>query len=158
MPQLYELNQKINDLLPKVAQRYGINIDIKSEYYIKNNGQIIPVIDTSKDRAEDFYDSYNKIVVCWGSETGVRAVVWDDQYNQKEQALWIPSIQSQQIRQILNALEETMGFIPFNSPLTNTRSKALCRNWLDGLTPLIDTNPDQVLEELLDELNQLLND
>jgi len=36
-------------------------------------------------------------------------------------------------------------------------SKALCKKWLDGLTPLFDTDPIAVLTELLEILTKLLN-
>jgi hypothetical protein len=40
-----------------------------------------------------------------------------------------------------------------NTP--KTKSEALCAKWLDGLTPLFDTSPEQVLSKLLEILKAL---
>jgi hypothetical protein len=60
-----------------------------------------------------------------------------------------PAIQAPQIRQILVGLKEQL-----NEVLNMT--EIYCIKWLDGLTPLIDTEPEKVLQELLEILKKLV--
>jgi hypothetical protein len=145
MSQTYELNKQINDLLPKVAQKYDLGEIFEEMYcpeWIAEHGGICHISEMDLDDGYDY-----------------------------------PVMGSDQIRQILNALKDVLGKNPKytlyvglgdNWHATNsrndifasvpkTKSDALCAKWLDSLNPLIDTNPDQVLSELVDVLNQLLD-
>ena len=152
MSQTYELNKQINDLLPKVAQRHGIKIEIEL-----TNKALVTMTSYSKE----FYS------VCIGENQDLKL----------QRNYICPLIEAPQIKQILNALKGVLGENPKytlfvglddNWHATNsrndifasvhkTKSDALCAKWLDSLNPLIDTNPEQVLSELVDVLNQLLD-
>jgi hypothetical protein len=96
----------------------------------------------------------------------------------------VNSIQAPQIRRILRALEEDLGSNPdidrwqkqadevkpiyFGDEcmqyyqvcgnimmLPKTLAEALCSRWLDGLDPLFEREPETVLEELLEVLENL---
>ena len=144
MYNLYTITSKIHELLLQVAQRHDLKIEIQSaNYYSIINGDL------------GFYHVTQNY---WNNDS-------------------INAIHSDQIRQILNALKGVLGKNPKytlfvglddNWHATNsrndifasvpkTKSDALCAKWLDSLNPLIDTNPDQVLSEVVDVLNQLLD-
>lgn len=161
MSKLYELTKQIHNILPKVEEKYRVKIKVNNEN--------------------------------WWLET------WDDtggifigDIDTEESRRLCPAIESNQIRQILVALENKLQnsmsdkarrFGPKSRqkviaylhdpeyPLPEKIKKycieyllckkqptslELCNRWLDGLTPLFDREPETVLTELLEILENLI--
>lgn len=151
MSNLYNLTKQIYKLLPKINQKYGLKIEIESDFYLHNN----PKADSYK---QVFYKTNLPIYL----ETT------------KEQVIkkWMsPIIQALQIRQILVGLQDVLGENPefvealkrnemshysLWVPEAETQSEVFCQKWLDGLNPLFDREPETVLQELIDMLDNLL--
>jgi hypothetical protein len=86
------------------------------------------------------------------------------------------AIQAPHIRQILFELKDVLDVLAKTKTKTETnkmiggmraigfefksqpqlKAESLCHKWLDGLTPLIDTEPEKVLTELLEILKKLV--
>jgi hypothetical protein len=149
----YQLTTQIHQNLPKVCKKYGLEeLEIESEFYYTGEGE------------NYFYYNFD--------------------YPKEKLKNCIPKPQSPQIRQILIHLQEVLGENPehikcdlklgkpsydlddmvksYNEGFSagrnqiKTRAEALCQKWLVGLTPLFDTNPEQVLTELNEVLENLL--
>ena len=102
--------------------------------------------------------------------------ILNEKYGMKNYYNFTGAIQAPQIRQILFELKDVLDVLANTKTHTETdkmiggmraigfefksqsqfKAEALCRKWLDGLTPLIDTEPDKVLEELLEILKKLV--
>lgn len=141
MSNLYTLTARIHELLPLINQKYGLEIEVKQEKkFIIEDGRIF-------DPKEIIDRIRGKIL----TRDGV-----------------YPAIQTPQIRQILLALKDVLGdrarwFFKnilggqdLERPFPNTVSEALCQRWLEGLNPLFDREPEFVLSELREVLENLL--
>lgn len=161
----YPLSKKINELLPLVAEKYGVEIEIEAEkhycqyIYEEGLGEDIEIQPSSELEGSDYEP------IC-------------------------PVIEAPQIKQILIALKEVLGetnqdfrnvqkiiekgfeiearletranlksvieYLLMVAKPPQGKADFLCLRWLDGLNPLNDTNPDQVLTELVEVLKNLL--
>ena len=164
----YTLSKKITELLPLVASKYGVEI-IANLLRDKEGCQAFSDICGKKDQEGKFLCKY-----CQS---------WNGQQREVEiSSKDLPD----QIKQILIALEKVLEENPEILKINNQGygdcrleysgdhyliidywddireigyikySEALCQKWLDGLNPLITTNPDQVLSELIEVLENLL--
>jgi len=144
MSTLYQLTKTLHTLAQKKAKKHGLELVIKSDFMIDKNGEIY-------QNAEFMNGGMTKDL--------------------------LPTIQEPQIRQILLAFKDVLGENPekielgffainFNifgdkndmkkwnklseviEDLPKSQAEALCKKWLDGLSPLIDSDPEKVLEEL----------
>lgn len=129
---MYELTKQIHELLPQV----------------KANAKSLGFWDELNfDNIEsdcDYFISYNLPVKI------VHYSNWCEGY--------IKAIQAPQIRQILHTIDVFIEYKVDSSawPYYQRSASEFCRKWVDGLTPLFDTNPEQVLTELRDILKDLL--
>lgn len=181
MTTLYTLNKRINNLLPKVAEKYNLEIEIKPTDYFYY----------------ELFSPYTEEIVGVGyrhfDEYHLKIPVWGVQNSSSLGGYTISEIKAPQIRQILLALKNVLdknpehiqwqikndsfadvrqsisyntievrkliAFIEFRSeeaPIIK-QSDALCAKWLDGLNPLIDRNEESVLSEFAGVLEELLN-
>ena len=170
MSQLYTLTKQINDLLPKVASKYDLKINVEndSEFYQNKNTEVYQVWTDDAMRLEQECGSPSNY-----KYTSIKA------------------IQAPQIRQILLILKDVLGKNPnfkggshealgsgswhyvdgkLKAEIIHydddgddddelnlfSYAESLCGKCCDGLTPLIDTNQEQVLSELVEVLENLL--
>lgn len=167
MPNLYTLTARIHKLLPQVNQKYGLEIEVESDFaWFSKNG---------------VYKIHHK-------QYGLLVLV-----NHENVKLECLAIQATQIRQILVGLQDVLGVNPeyieecgkwreqreiINNikdfmrekdefckmygidaklqTITKSQAEALCQKWLDGLEPLFDREPETVLQELIEVLENLL--
>jgi hypothetical protein len=162
MSKRYELTKQIHELLTQIKTKYGLDIEIKGEYIYQEM--------LTKDKAIDCVylqhlhpDFFSRLVV-------------EGELNSWDSYKILPVIKDQQIRQILFALKDilddiantknrfqregisgTMRVIEFGfGRQPELKAEALCEKWLDGLNPLIESEPEKVLEELKETLTKLL--
>jgi hypothetical protein len=123
---LYTLTKNLHTLIQEKAKKHGLEVEIESDYIFFN--------------AQRSEKPNWQIGIYIGGEMTRQPVF---------------AIQAPQIRAILLAFEEVLGSIPFAPLRLNTKAKALCSKWLDGLIPLIDREPETVLTELLEILKSI---
>lgn len=134
LQQQYQLCQKIHQLLPQINQKYGLEIEVESEYFIAK-----PIKGIGADKEKKF------------------ELVSADYIDYKEEEYsyeWekIPAIQEPQIRQILVGLQEVIRQNPNLYPAVSYWA-----DWMHGFpTCRFDTDPILVLTELLEILENLL--
>jgi len=120
----YTLHQTIHELLPQLNLKYGLKLEVESDYFVSENG-----------------NKYHNYQIPF-TEDGNSAIPF------------IPAIQAPQIRQILLGLQNLLGLQIYEFEQNN-----LCFAE-DGngkvLQPLIDREPDQVLQELIEIIKELL--
>ena len=154
----FEITQKIHQELDKLAKTTGIKVEIDFDKYHGHN--LLP--DT---------------IECISSDLAYYLAI-DNNFD-----YLCGAIQEPQIKQILIAFEEKLGENPVHiqdkillkiqkdrksrdsliekllesliEQTAETKSEALCQKWLDGIKPLFDQNPTQVLTELLEILQTI---
>lgn len=132
MSGIYQPTKEIHLLIPKINQKYDLEIEIKNEKYIYINNNILLPVDQNTGEL------------------------------QKLDAPYYPIIQASQIRQILVVLERILAkpYIECDHRRIYEgniiTADLLCQKWLDGLNPLIDLEPETVLQELVEVLENLL--
>jgi len=139
---LYTLTKQINDLIPILNEKYGVKIEIDSEYCL-----IIPQR-IKVDNYQIKYNTENKVILKQYKKKNDVDVIITNMSALVEES-FVNAIQAPQIRQILIGLKEQL-----NEVLNMT--EIYCIKWLDGLTPMFDTEPEKVLEELLEILKKLV--
>lgn len=151
LQQQYLYCQKIHQKLPEVKAKYGLKFEVESDYYVAEDNKI-----------------YQNYMLPFNGETG------DAEIN------FYPAIQAPQIRQILVGLQEVLDsfnqiFIGkeciYNITFADkTATLTIDDRWLrpyikqanpyltlkDYGLPLFDTNPETVLQELDQILENLL--
>jgi hypothetical protein len=142
MSKQYQLTRKIYRNLQKVCEKYD-----EIEWMLKIENEFF------------YFEKFKK---------GGNSSFFVDYYLSKNScAVCFPAIQEKQIRQILVHLQEVLGenpeyqFIELADEnkkykFIKSQAEALCQKWLDGLTPLFDTDPISVLTELNEILQSLL--
>lgn len=163
MSNLYPLRARIHELLPQINQKYGLEIEVESDFYW--------YVETS------YFEGVHKRPGCFYKDDGFYERVFDAA---------IDDIQAPQIRQILVGLQEVLGENPElhskrldnysefleafkndtpieakytelkNEAIPEFQAEVLCQKWLDGITPLFDREPEPVLQELVEVLEHLL--
>lgn len=157
MIKIYETIKQIHKIIKKINEKYGLNINI-DDYSITPQGHYL------------YFNGYSYYVL---SDT----MDIEKHINNVKNG-YIKFIQAPQIRIILKELEDLLGdnpdYVNFckrykrlcrncsydisdscYNPFPYLKSEALCAKWIDGLNPLIDREPERVLEELLEELNKI---
>jgi hypothetical protein len=138
MTKIYETTKQIHKTIILVNRKYGLNIDIKSD----NDFVIYATSDSNQE--------------------------WQSEINEKE------------IKIILNALKDYLGdntehaemdygiknlykdggYSKYTAKVEDVAKKytpdtlagSFCHKWLDGLNPMFESEPEKVLEELLEVL------
>lgn len=143
MSKIYSLTQKIHSLIPQINQKYGLEIKIKSEsnYYYDTIAKGNPIT--------------HQIEIVY-----LRCISLDRiQLGRKR---FISQIQASQIRQILVVLERILAkpYIECDHRIIYEgkiiTADLLCQKWLDGINPLTELEPETVLQELVEVLENLL--
>jgi hypothetical protein len=147
MTKIYTLTQQIHKTIDLINKKYGLEINIYyylsySSYKDEND---YTVVESWRCKDKSVYDSFFLI-------------------------------EEKQIKKILNALKDVLGENPKYTEIekhctyeecsecgsvdTNPEiylySTALCHKWLDGLNPMFESEPEKVLEELLEVLQKLI--
>ena len=159
MTKLYTLTKKIHEAIEKINQKYGLEIDIKSD-----NDNVIYETDIAVNTTINCGE-------CYISDTGELMSLDSNNYIGFTLAEdWQFTINGNEIKQILNALQDLLGENPEYTemekhctyeecsecgsvninPEIYSYSIALCHKWLDGLNPMFESEPVKVLEELLE--------
>lgn len=193
MSNLYERTQKIYELLPKINQKYGLEIKVESakNYYKLSKDSFMHkkddiIIAHSEDI--DYIEDGGAILDIEGISR--YSLITGDNYSlvYSVPEFVCPVLKLPQIRQILIGLKKVLGENPEykqdrwlldnlnkryeNKELTEysliaclkssvektpkSQAEALCQKWLDGLEPLFDREPETVLQELIEILENLL--
>jgi len=189
--QQFQLNQKINEILPKLAEKYGKEIEIENYkvLYLKENDET-EIGDCIIGSYINYISNTGDLMTV-GEQGGIATTISHD---------WIVKIEAPQIRQILLALQDVLGENPEYTQMQILKNKyadvtnvlypaviveeyrikanmlakkiayeillekavvyyseALCKKWVDTLTPLVDREPVTVLTEFLEVLENLNN-
>lgn len=141
MSNLYNLTKSIHNEVERINPKLGLEIEIESDYFL---------IDYENGEIGKFGESEIKIIAQKFESLGAG------------KCEYIPAIQAPQIRQILVGLKEVLKTeIKYDSMfgdmwITNPNTaNNLCQKWLDGLEPLFDREPENVLNELLEILKNI---
>lgn len=155
MSNLYHLTARIHEFLPQVKAKYNLKFDVESDYYW---------FMVERDWSDDYLDQptpspdfeiqpKNFLGRDWfDDETDCQvytsAGIHDNYY------IYIPAIEATQIREILVGLQSVLGikadqFEKKNLCLTHNQNGRL-------ILPLIDREPETVLQELVEVLENLL--
>jgi hypothetical protein len=137
---IYNLTKQINEILPKLCKKHGLELMVESDKII--------YWDNFPEKPSDYHIGDSSMLV--------NAPDW---FLKKAVLL----IQEPQIRQILLALKDVLGQDPdlWWCDVTNralspeSLSEALCQKWLGNLQPMFDSEPETVLTELLQILKTL---
>jgi len=156
MSNLYKLTKEIHELLPQVKAKYGLEFEVKAEKCIYC------------DKQNEYQEEK--------TEALLEAPQWFIDGS-------LAKLEEKQLRQILVALKGVLGENPeflsleykienlidesgegrisrlFSRRLGGTKyfkAETFCQNWLDGLDPLFDREPETVLTELRDLLKSLI--
>jgi hypothetical protein len=167
---LYTYHEQLHPLIQAKAEKFGIEINIQNDFYYYVAGEKYPEKIQYIAICNKFDNTCKFDIPIFGQNGALDKI--------KE----LSFIQAPQIRQILLAFREVLGVNPeYNKVYNNfydiidngistsedihnflqlklppkTKSDALCAKWLDGLTPLFDTQPELVLSELLEVLKAL---
>ena len=155
MTNILKITRQIHDTIDKINEKYGLEINIYhhlsySSYKDEND---YTVVESWRSKDKSVYDSFFPI-------------------------------EEKQIKQILIALNDMLGENPEYEELENgiknlyhdggydkyvfkvediamkytpaTLASSFCHRWLDGLNPLFESEPELVLEELLEVLENLI--
>lgn len=157
MPNTYTTTARILELLPQVCTKNNIEqIQIKSEYVIKNNGEICHNAEfinggIEKDLITRIYEPQIRQILVGLQEVLGRNILFDrnlssSSYDLLEYEAVCDLSEHPYAFDLKKALVEPPHF----------QAEALCSRWLDGLTPLFDSEPEKVLQELVELLENLL--
>ena len=154
----FEITQKIHQELDKLAKTTGIKIEVESTY-----GWIIEPDGVFNSQYNDFQDA-KALIAIEPPQIKQILIAFEEKLGEN------PEYKKRQIQK--NILEEgkekdgtDFEVLMYKMAYKNssdllkltpqTQSEALCQKWLDGLNPLFDSNPTQVLTELLEVLQNI---
>jgi hypothetical protein len=142
MSNTYTLHQTIHELLPQLNQKYGLKLEVESDTVIF----MTDVVEETKiNYNENYISDTGSLMTLDRTGACIATTITDD---------WCFKIQAPQIRQILLGLQNLLGLQIYEFEQNN-----LCFAE-DGngkvLQPLIDREPDQVLQELIEIIKELL--
>lgn len=181
MTNIYELTKKIHETIDLINAKYGLEIEIKSD----NDTVIYETGMINADGSAEINKAKIDYCECYISGTGELMRLSSNNFVAFTLAEdWQFEIGEYQIKQILNALKDLLGENPEYEELENaiknlykdggydryvmcvthivnkyipqSQAEALCQKWLDGLNPIFDSNPEMVLTELLEVLENLI--
>jgi hypothetical protein len=176
IPNTYNTQQQIHEQVQRIAKKEGVEIKIESDYYYSTNGQkwnkdfeLIPwEVDLSnyttaiqEPQIRQILLALQEVLQFKGMDIKMLIPELNLQIEQdfsqgflqrlaqvmKENILVGESIYSFAVNYHIYRLQE--------EGIGTATTKALCERWLNGLTPMFETNPDQVLTELLEILKTL---
>jgi hypothetical protein len=173
MSNIYNLTKQIHTNLLKVCEKYGLEkLKIESEKYIYTNSNILLPIDQNTGDYQKLDKPYypaiqppqiRQILVHLQGVLGENpeyaetsnSLNEDIQKNRK--LITNISINDWAEVECLIQINDGIGYKEAKLEiLPKSQAEALCQKWLDGLTPLFDTNPVAVLTELNEVLENLL--
>lgn len=166
MSNLYTLTQKIHEILPQINQKYGLDLNLSYEnsYFICNDGdnkifsyrdvfdRIDAKIQTSKDFIPAIQTAQIRQILI-----GLKDVLGDNADYKEERYNWVKNRNDE--RFIADNHKDCVFIIDYkiDKIYKKSQAEALCQRWLDGLEPLFDREPEKVLQELVEILENLLN-
>jgi hypothetical protein len=180
MSKKYELTKQIHEILTQINKKYGLNIEIKGEYIYKEMLTKDKTVDDVylQHLHPDFFsdvvvegklmswDSYKILPVIQAPQIkqilfGLKDVLGesDDWKSAK-----LEMEEDGDFGDLSNIIYDKSFFcvynIKYNESIiygsTKSQAEALCAKWIDGLTPLIESEPEKVLEELKETLTKML--
>ena len=154
----FEITQKIHQELDKLTETTGIKIEVDFDKYHGHN--LLPdTIDCiSSDLAYYLAIDNNFEYLCGAiQESQIRQILiaFEEKLGENEenkQDKFLLEIQKKRKKRDLT-IETLLESLIEKTP--DTKSKALCQKWLNGIKPLFDQNPTQVLTELLEILQNI---
>ena len=170
---LYTTTKQINDLIPQLNEKYGmpnyhnftgaiqaphirqILFELKEvltgpNIIIKECGDGFYAVTTDNKWIFSLnkrfgFEGYQRDLICpRGANKIDRCHIANDFLNNSKRVFPSKKTLEDEIKKYLLDTEYTFS------------AKALCQKWLDGLTPLIDTEHEKVLTELLEVLKKLV--
>lgn len=151
MTKIYDLTKQIHQLIEKINEKYGLIINIKYSGYVHDCLFPEPRLERYKEPV--YYQikpHHIRHILLSLSDT------LDENYFNQETA----NEEAKQQNYFSSAELSDAFERGYYSCLLNfhhkTIAEALCQKWLDGFNPMIDTDPEKVLSELLEVLENLI--
>jgi len=165
MSELYQITKQLHETIQNKAKELGKKFEIKSDFiWLERNGEY----KIHYNRYASILSMADKVVKlkCLAIEvTQIREVlialqdILGENPELEKAQKSINTIEQLDVHEpYFNERNKTLAIgraIQFQFLLPKSQSEALCKKWLDGLTPLIDSNPIQVLTELNEILTKL---
>ena len=144
---MYETTEKIHEVIDLINEKYSLEIDIISD----NNNVIYYtdiVVNATINWSENYISDTGELMTV-DRNSGIAFTLAED---------WQFAIGEYQIKQILIGLNDLLGDTKEYEDMILAKSQAevLCHRWLDGLNPLFESEPELVLEVLLEILENLI--
>lgn len=160
MSNLYTLTAKIHEILPQINQKYGLAIKVESDYIIDHNSEIWHLkVDLDGEHNGEPYaiqaPQIRQILVGLKDVFENQKDPLAERFGNKMQEKLIAYIHDPEYPLTDNQKEICIAHIIQRKQQLYS-AEALCQKWLDSLTPMIDTNPTVVLEELITILEGLI--
>jgi len=164
MSSLYTTTARIHELLPQINQKYGLKIEVTGAYVITFNDEIlhkyqIPFDEKGHCELIDFEiaiqaPQIRQILF------GLKEVLGEDENNPFNSYIHNGQSFNTLISSAKNygspfSAKELDEFKAFSDKF-ESKAEAICQKWLDGLNPLFDREPETVLQELVEILQNLL--
>ena len=131
MTNILKTTRQIHETIDLINAKYGLNINIESGSKIATEWTISS--NTIRQILIAFKDLLGENPKFTELENAIKNLK-DGHYN----------------RYVMCVTHIVNGYIP------QSKAEALCHKWLDGLNPLFDSEPELVLEELLEVLQNLI--
>ena len=146
MNKMYETTEKIHEVIDLINEKYSLEIDIISD----NNNVIYYtdiVVNTTINCSENYISDTGELMSL-DSNNYIGFTLAED---------WQFAIGEKQIKQILVGFKDLLGDTKEYEDMIVAKSQAevLCHKWLDGLNPMFESEPELVLTELLEMLENM---
>jgi hypothetical protein len=150
MTKIYTLTKQINEILKQINTKYDLDIEIKSDNYIFNNNIIRNHIGLENPyccliEAPQIRQILVDLKDVLGENPRIKKGLfeYDGAYHYVNNAFFAEIVHNNN------------GFDYIDELNFADLSSDLCHKWLDGLTPMIDGEPERVLKELIELLKNL---
>jgi hypothetical protein len=147
MSNLYTLTARTHELLPQVKAKYGLKFEVEpTAGYITERGDIVYATMHGIKSAPKIEEKQIRQILVGLQKVFEKNPDYDKRYNDFYDIIDDGISTSEDIHNFLEL---------FQLPL-ESQAEALCQKWLGSLTPMFDTNPTGVLEEMVEVLENLL--
>lgn len=155
MSNLYNLTKELHTIIQEKAEKHGLKIEIIGDYgWHKLGDEYVYENTDAVQKLPDFVGleapQIRQILLAFKEVLGENPE-YSHYFNATNRMIAIA---------VLNELEEQYKYMngygqAMIDTLPKTQAEALCEKWLDSLTPMFETNPEQVLIELLEVLKSI---